>query len=256
MKRVALLILILLFTQSLVIGSQKPIEQGKFVFFIKNELAGEESFSLQEIEKGNLSLSSNFVAKSQELIIRFETDKLFKQEIVTNKDWKLIAYTLDSETAQGKFNVTVKVEGQIATINWQLKRSDGKEQNAVKEVILEGDEGVVTTGLAASQLLVLQKIIATRMKENKKTFLALDPTNIEKPLVELTVEKLSPVKIKSGSDVLEAQRASIKISGEDFKLELLYKDTTLWGITAESGTSKTLVYRQDLFPKGFEVPGQ
>ncbi|MBI3658990.1 hypothetical protein HY230_00775, partial [Candidatus Acetothermia bacterium] len=41
--------------------------------------------------------------------------------------------------------------------------------------------------------------------------------------------------------------------GETFSLELLSKDNVLQGITAEEPTSKLLIYRSDLYPKGFEV---
>lgn len=238
--------------------AQKIVESGKFLYQItsttsnKTEIAGEETFKLEELDKGQRRITSNFVAKSQEMISQFDTDKLFSETITVDKDWKLLEYSLQSDTARGQLKVTVKVEGVIAKITLNVKRPDGKEQNQAREVILEDE--FITTGVAAGQLIVMQKIIALKMKESKKTFLALDPTNLEKPLIEMTVERLSPVKVKSGQKIQEAQRYSIKRADTDFKLELLSDGSgTLWGFTGDSPTSRLLVYRQNLFPQGFEV---
>jgi hypothetical protein len=249
------LALTLVFT---LVGIAQKTETGKFLYqtisktSAKAEVAGEESFKIEELSQNRLKITSNFVAKSQEIISQFETDKLFNETIIVDKDWKLLEYSLQSETVRGKLTVTVKVEGQVAKIQFSFKSADGKEQNQAREVILEDE--FVTTGIAAGQLMVIQKIVTLRMKEQKRTFLALDPTNIEKPLIELTVERLSPVKIKSGTKVLDAQRAKLTRADGDFQLELFSSDTgVLWGFTGESATTRLIGYRQDLFPDGFEV---
>lgn len=253
---VVMLTIVLVFALSGV--AQKAVETGKFLYQTiskttsKTEVAGEESFKVEELDQGRRKITSNFVAKSQEIISQFETDKLFTETIIVDKDWKLLEYSLQSETARGQLKVTVKVENQIAQIQFYFKSADGKEQSQAREVILEDE--FVTTGIAAGQLMVIQKIIALKMKEQKRTFLALDPTHIEKPLIELTVERLSPVKIKSGTKTLDAQRAGLKRADGDFQLELFSSaDGILWGVTGESATSRLLGYRQDLFPDGFEV---
>jgi hypothetical protein len=240
------------------VGIAQKTETGKFLYqtisktSAKTEVAGEESFKIEELSPNRLKITSNFVAKSQEIISQFETDKLFNETIIVDKDWKLLEYSLQSETVRGKLSVTVKVEGQIAKIQFYFKGTDGKEQNQAREVILEDE--FVTTGIAAGQLMVIQKIITLRMKEPKRTFLALDPTNLEKPLIELTVERLSPVKIKSGAKVLDAQRAKLTRADGNFSLELFSSgDGVLWGFTGESATTQLIGYRQDLFPDGFEV---
>ncbi len=233
-------------------------ETGKFLYQTiskttgKTEIAGEELFKIEGLDQGRQKITSNFVAKSQEIISQFETDKLFNETITVDKDWKLLEYSLQSETARGQLKVSVRVENQIARIQFYFKSADGKEQNQAREVILEDE--FVTTGIAAGQLMVIQKIIALRMKEQKRAFLALDPTNIEKPLIELAVERLSPVKIKSGGKTVDAQRASITRADGDFQLELLSSsDGVLWGFVGESATSRLVGYRHDLFPDGFEV---
>lgn len=258
MKKIVAFTLALVLVCTLSGVAQKVVESGKFLYqttsktSAKTEIAAEESFKIEELEQNRLKITSNFVAKSQEIISQFETDKLFNETIIVDKDWKLVEYSLQSETARGQLKVTVKVENQIAKIQFYFKSADGKEQNQAREVILEDE--FVTTGIAAGQLMVIQKIITLRMKEQKRTFLALDPTNIEKPLIELTVERLSPVKVKSGAKTLEAQRASITRADGDFQLELLSsREGVLWGFTGESATSRLLGYRQDLFPDGFEV---
>jgi hypothetical protein len=164
--------------------AQKVIDSGKFLYQTtsktssKTEIAAEELFKIEELDPNRLKITSNFVAKSQEIISQFETDKLFNETIIVDKDWNLREYSLQSETVRGKLTVTVKVEGQIAKIQFYFKSADGKEQSQAREVILEDE--FVTTGIAAGQLIVIQKIITLRMKEQKRTFLALDPTNIEK----------------------------------------------------------------------------
>ena len=258
MKKLSVVVLAIVLVFALWGAAQKAVETGKFLYQTiskttnKTEVAGEESFKIEELDQGRRKITSNFVAKSQELISQFETDKLFNETIIVDKDWKLVEYSLQSETARGQLKVSVKVENQIAQIQFYFKSADGKEQNQAREVILEDE--FVTTGIAAGQLMVIQKIITLKMKEQKRTFLALDPTNIEKPLIELTVERLSPVKVKSGAKVLDAQRASLKRADGDFQLELLSSpDGVLWGFTGESATSRLLGYRQDIFPDGFEV---
>jgi len=240
------------------VGIAQKAETGKFLYqtisktSAKTEVAGEESFTIEELSPNRLKITSNFVAKSQEIISQFETDKLFNETIIVDKDWKLLEYSLQSETVRGKLTVTVKVEGQIAKITLQFKGTDGKEQNQAREVILEDE--FVTTGIAAGQLMVIQKIVTLRMREQKRTFLALDPTNLQKPLIELTVERLSPVKIKSGAKVFDAQRAKLTRADGEFSLEIFSaSDGTLWGFTGESATTRLVGYRQDLFPDGFEV---
>lgn len=258
MRKIFIFALALTLVWALTGTAQKVVDSGKFLYqtisktSAKTEVAGEESFKIEELDQNKLKITSNFVAKSQDLISQFETDKLFNETIVVNKDWKLLEYSLQSETARGKLTVAVKVEGQIAKITLKFKGTDGKEQNQAREVILEDE--FVTTGIAAGQLIVIQKIITLKMKEQKRTFLALDPTNIEKPLIELTVERLSPVKIKSGAKTLDAQRARLKRADGEFSLEIFSSsDGTLWGFAGESATTKLVGYRHDLFPEGFEV---
>lgn len=257
MRKTFALTLIIMLVCVLSVIAQKP-ETGKFLYqtisktSAKTEIAGEELFTIEELAQGRRKITSDFVAKSQEIISQFETDKLFHETILVDKDWKLLEYALQSETARGKLTVTVKVEGQIAQISFQFKGTDGKEQNQAREVILEDE--FVTTGIAAGQLMIIQKIVTLRMKEQKRTFLALDPTNIEKPLIELTVERLSPVKIKSGTKTLDAQRTGLTRADGEFQLELFSaNDGTLWGFSGESATTRLLGYRYDLFPDGFEV---
>jgi len=258
MKKVFTMTLALTLLGALIGTAQKVVDSGKFLYQTiskttpKNEIAGEEPFKIEELDPNRLKITSNFVAKSQELISQFETDKLFNETITVNKDWKLLEYSLQSETVRGQLKVSVTVEGQIAKIQFYFKSTDGKEQSQAREVILEDE--FVTTGIAAGQLIVIQKIITLRMKEQKRTFLALDPTNLEKPLIELTVERLSPVKIKSGAKVLDAQRAKLTRADGEFSLEIFgSSEGVLWGFTGESATTRLVGYRHDLFPEGFEV---
>lgn len=256
MKKTLIVAVALALLGALTGAAQKAVDSGKFLYQTisrttnKTEVAGEELFKIEELDQSRLKITSNFVAKSQDLISQFETDKLFHETIIVDKDWKLREYTLQSETARGQLKVSVKVEGQVAQINFYFKSAEGKEQSQAREVILEDE--FVTTGIAAGQLIVIQKIITLKMKEQKRTFLALDPTNIEKPLIELTVERLSPVKIKSGAKTLDAHRA--KLVRADSELEIFAaSDGTLWGFSGESATTRLVGYRYDLFPDGFEV---
>lgn len=258
MKKICAATLAIVFTFTLFGASQKAAETGKFLYqtisktTTKTEIAGEELLKIESLDQGRQKITSSFVAKSQELILQFETDQLFNETITVDKDWKLLAYSLQSETARGQLKVAVTVEGQVAKIAFQFKSADGKEHNQAREVLLEDE--FVTTGIAAGQLMVIQKITALKMKEQKRTFLALDPTNIEKPLVELTVERLPQVKIKSGAKTVDAHHTSLTRADRDFQLELFSSaDGVLWGFTGESATTRLLGYRQDLFPDGFEV---
>ncbi|MDW8140996.1 MAG: hypothetical protein RMJ90_01750, partial [Candidatus Bipolaricaulota bacterium] len=95
MKRILTLSLVLLLIGTLSSTAQRATEQGKFLYQLTNknnnktEVAGEELFKIEELDRGNRRITANFVAKSQEIISQYETDKLFNETITVDKDWKL-----------------------------------------------------------------------------------------------------------------------------------------------------------------------
>ncbi len=249
-------------------SAQQTTEQGTFGYLItkkstnKTEKAGEESFIVQRQADGNFRLISSFKALSEELKAQFGTDDLFALDLTTDANSHLISYKISSKTAQGQFDATVTVKGQVAKILLKTKDPNGKETSNEREVILgdaneaERVEPVVASGFAGSDLLTLSKFIAANVKEAKKAFLALDPFRLTNPVVRLAVEKLPPVKIKTEKETIEVQRISVNFKDEDgdaFTLELLSKDNVLQGVAAESPTDKLLMYRSDLYPNAFEV---
>jgi hypothetical protein len=268
MKRFLSLSLALTLFAALLGSSQQTAEQGTFGYLItkkstnKTEKAGEESFVIQKQADGNFRLVSSFKALSEELKAEFGTDDLFALDLLTDVNSRLLSYKITSKTAQGQFEASVSVKGQVAKILLKTKDPNGKETSNEREVILgdaneaERVEPVVASGFAGSDLLTLSKFIAANIKENKKTFLALDPFRLTNPVVQLVVEKLAPVKIKTDKETIEVQRVSVNFKdekGNAFTLDMLSKENILQGIAAETPTDKLLMYRSDLYPNAFEV---
>jgi len=269
MKKFLAIGLALAFFISVIGGAQQPTENGTFAYQITKkstgttEKAGEESFVLQKQADGTFRLVSSFKALSEELKAEYGTDDLFSLDMTTDANSRLINYKVTSKTIKGQFDASIVVNnGQVAKIVLKTKDPAGKETSSEREVILgkDGDpdqvQPLIATGFAGSDLLVLQKFITANVKENKRSFLALDPFRLTNPVVKLDIEKLAPVKIKTDKDTIDVQRVGVTFKdekGETFSLELLSKDNVLQGITAEEPTSRLLIYRSDLYPKGFEV---
>jgi hypothetical protein len=268
MKRFFVVGLALALILSFAGDAKQTAEQGTFAYQITKkstgatEKAGEESFVLQKQADGSFRLISSFKALSEELKAEYGTDDLFSLEMTTDANVYLVNYRVTSKTVRGQFDATVDVKGQVAKIVLKTKDPTGKESSSEREVILgnPGDadrvEPVVATGFAGSDLMILQKFVTANIKENKRSFLALDPFRLTNPAVRLDLEKLSPVKLKTEKETIEVQRISVTFKdekGETFAIEMLSKDNILQGITAESPTSRLLMYRSDLYPKGFEV---
>jgi len=110
MKRIISTALVLLLSAAAVSWSQQPLDQGTFLFVIAGEQVGVENFSFNQLKDGNLELTSDFKATSQELIADFGTDKLFSQKILLTPDLVLISYALDSETQRGTIKARVTVQ--------------------------------------------------------------------------------------------------------------------------------------------------
>lgn len=201
--------------------SEQVLDSGKF-FFQMQEDAGIEEFSFVRLDDGNLKLTSNFQALSEELVLDFGTDKLFTQEIVLTPELNLISYRLDSDTERGKIHVKVKVEDSVATIQYEFEEPEGEKERGERTVILE--DNVITTGIAASQFFLMQKFIDMHIdleREPEVILLAFNPVDVDEPLVELTLKSLSPVTLRdrATSQLLEVRR--VEASRKDFRVELL-----------------------------------
>jgi hypothetical protein len=269
MSRILAIGTVLTLLSALIGGAQPTVEKGVFAYLLTKkstgatEKAGEESFLVEKQPDGHFRLVSSFKAISEELKAEFGTDDLFSLDMTTDANFRLLNYKMSSKTARGQLDASVVVTGgQVAKIVFKTKDPDGKESRSEREVIL-GEPGspdrvepLVATGFAGSDLMILQRFITANINENKKGFLALDPFRLTNPVVQLEIEKLAPGQIKTEKETIEVQRVRVTYKdekGEAFTLELLSKDSTLHGVTAESPTNKLLMYRADLYPKGFDV---
>jgi len=201
--------------------SLEVIESGKFFFQIEEDV-GVESFEFTRLDDGNLKLSSEFEALSEELVLEFGTERLFTQEVLLTPEFELISYELDSDTERGRLRVRVEVEGGVATISFEFTDPEGEVERGERQVILE--ESVITTGIAASQFLLMQEFINAKLdlaEGEEVILLAFDPSDIEEPLVELTFERLSTVTLEDNATGGRMEAARVKVKREEFEVELI-----------------------------------
>lgn len=234
--------------------------EGRFAYLLNGELVAEETFTFTARDDGNVQLDSAFILLSEEFLLEFETDRLFDQTIVLTPDWELVSYELTSDTAQGTFTVQVVVSDGVASIHFMVIDEEGEETQGEQDVILEDD--VIASGVSGSgaQLMLLQRLIFNRGITERTTLLALNPTDPDRPLVEVAIEPLPGVTVQAGDETFPAQRFGVSQSlrvgaGEEevFEVELLSHEGRMIGYRATSATSTLLVYRADLFPDGIEI---
>ena len=197
------------------------IESGTFFFQIEEDV-GIEGFTYERLPDGNLKLSSEFQALSEELVVDFGTDKLFTQEVVLTPDLELVSYRVDSDTGRGRFFVEVTVEDGIATIRFEFVDPEGETERGERQVILEDE--VVTTGIAASQFFLMQEFLNEKLdlrEGERRTLIAFDPTDIDEPFVELIFERLAPVILEDVRTKRQLRAARVAVQQEDFRAELL-----------------------------------
>ncbi len=199
----------------------ETLEQGTFFFQIEEDV-GVEGFEFVQLDDGNLKLTSEFQALSEQLMLDFGTDKLFTQEIVLTPDLGLVSYTLDSDTERGKFHVEVQVEDGVATMRYEAVSPQGERESGERQVILEDE--IVTTGIAASQFFLMQEFINRKLElaeGEPTTLLAFDPTDVEEPFVELTFTRLKPVLIEDVRTRQQLRAARVAVEQKEFRAELL-----------------------------------
>jgi hypothetical protein len=221
MKRALLSIFAVVLALSFSGLSEQVLDRGKF-FFQLQEDAGNEEFTFTQLDDGNLRLTSQFIALSEDLVQSFGTDKLFTQEVVLTPQLDLISYRVDSDTEQGRFHVQVTVQNSIAKIQFEFQAPEKQPERQEREIILE--DNVITTGIAASQFYLLQKYIDARIdfqRTPEVTLLAFNPVDIQEPLVELTLRRLDPVTLRDKASSQQLPVRRVEIHQVDFRAELL-----------------------------------
>lgn len=237
MKRAVAALGTLLFLMSLSgISGSEVLESGRFFFQIDEDV-GVEGFQFAKVADGNLELTSEFQALSEQLVVDFGTDRLFSQEVVVTPELELISYQLRSDTERGTIEVGVQVKDAVATIRWKAQAPGEEPQKRERQVILE--DNVITTGIAASQFFLLQKYVNEQLDLEGNlsiTLMALDPTDIDEPFVELTLERLRPVVLEDAATKRQFRAQRVEVRQEEFRAELLACATTEpEGICTETG---------------------
>ena len=203
------------------VPAQMTSDSGEF-FFELDEQAAAETFELTQREDGNFVLDSTFEALSQQLITQFGTPEIFNQTVVFTPDLDLVAYELSSDTDRGTIEVTVEVDNGVATMNWSANRPGEEPQQQSRQVILE--DSVPTTSIFSGQFIITQRFINQKLNldEGDSTVLtAFDPTNINEPLVPLTITRLGPVTLQGERSDQTVPAARYRVEQENFEAELL-----------------------------------
>jgi len=221
MRRVILGVVLGTAALSLSVFPEQLLESGTFFFQIEEDV-GMEEFSYARLDEGNLKLTSDFRALSDQLVLDFGTDKLFTQEIILSPQLELISYVLDSDTERGKFHVEVKVEDAVATMSFRAEDPEGRVEQGERQVILE--DNVITTGIAASQFFLMQQFLNEKLplaEGEETTVIAFDPTDIDNPLVELTFTRLKDVMLEDSRTKRKIRAGRVEARQEAFRVELL-----------------------------------
>lgn len=203
------------------VPAQMTSDSGEF-FFNLDEQAAAETFEISQAEGGNYVLNSTFEARSQELITQFGTPEIFNQTVVFTPDLDLISYELRSDTDRGTIEVTVEVEGGVASMNWSVNRPGEEPEQQSRQVILE--DSVPTTSIFSGQFIITQRYINQKLNldvGDTTVLTAFDPTNINQPLVPLEITRLSPVTLEGANSDQTVPARRYEVSQENFEAELL-----------------------------------
>ena len=221
MKRIVAWIGVAVLSIGLTAVPAQTTDSGEF-FFELDEQAGAESFELVQTDNGNFRLTSQFEALSQELITQYGTSEIFNQTVVFTPELELVSYELRSDTERATIEVTVEIDNGVATLNWSFKQPDEPAEEQSRQIILE--DSVPTTGIFSGQFIITQRYINQRLNLDvgETTVLtAFDPTNINNPLVPLTIERLSPVSLQGANSDQTVSAARYRVEQESFEAELL-----------------------------------
>ncbi|MBI1729534.1 PDZ domain-containing protein [Candidatus Acetothermia bacterium] len=221
MRKIACGIICLLLGFSAVGLSQQNVDTGNFYFQL-NQDAGVENFTYTQLANGNFQLVSNFQALSDQLILDFGTDKIFTETVIFTPDFNLVSYNANSETDRGTLEIDVTVKDQVASIHQKRQAPGETAEERQRDVILE--DNVVTTGIAASQFLLLQQYINEKLKldiSKETTLNAFDPTDINNPLVELTIKHLPDVIVQDVKTQAKFTAHRYEVSQDSFKADLI-----------------------------------
>lgn len=260
MKKLTRLMTLLLVLLVLPVFGQPAFDdEGLFLYVLNEEIVAEENFTFTSLENGNTLLESVFILLSEEFLVEFETDRLFDQTLELTDELALVNYSLASNTARGNFSVEVAVDGDIALMSFSSTDAETEETTSgEQDVILE--DNAIASGVSGSgsQLAVLQQLIFLRNITEPTTLLALNPTDLFNPIVEVDIEPLSDAEVTDGVNTFTVQRFSVSQlldgeGGDTFTVELLSLDGRMIAYQAFSQTSTLLVYRADLYPDGIEM---
>ena len=221
MKRIVAWIGVAVLSLGLTAIPAQTTDSGEF-FFELDEQAGAERFELVRMDDGNFRLTSQFEALSQELITQYGTTEIFDQTVVFTPDLELVSYELLSDTERATIEVTVEINGGVATLNWSFKQPDEPAEEQSRQVILE--DSVPTTGIFSGQFIITQRYINERLNldvGDQTVLTAFDPTNINNPLVPLTIERLSPVTLEGENSDQTVSAARYRVEQDNFEAELL-----------------------------------
>lgn len=251
------LIIILILALPLLAGLNVNKESGTFIYRPGSKVEAEEDFTVEKLDNGKIRISSEFIARSEKAISEYATANIYSQVFNLNSDFELISYLMRSETAEGKMKVQVNMDDTSATVSTTWENPKGKEDTLTEEAPT-GDR-IVIAGVSGVQLMILQRIIEEKpeLKYPKDVLklIALNPSNLLEPLLEVDIQQLTPTLLAGGTEILNARRFGIKINDffedKDILLESFSHEGKLLGFYLYSGNSKMVIYRADLFPNGF-----
>jgi hypothetical protein len=234
------------------------VEIGRLVFEGQGKRLGEESYLLRRLESGKVQLTSTGTFAFQVLFVKLKFE--YTQEINLDSDLRPISFALDMNGPLGFGNqkTEIKIEGDTAFI------SAGDEK---REENIESDNTIIL-GMFSSYALI-PKLFEVRANGDKANFKVLTSggfggregrrreeastgaSSPPSPISFVEVERIGTVMIKDVSKEIEIERYLIKTgNGES---TLLAKDGELIGFIGQGPNGSFVVYRADLFPKGFEM---
>ncbi len=219
-------------------AASQEIESGSFVLQIGPWQIGREIFSLQQADGGYRLTSS---------VHLFRLGIHMTQQLDLTPDLRPISYALDGLTRLGALEARAQITGNEARLSVK------SEAGSFERVVTSEAEFVILDYYSYFGFYFLPShfwLLHERLKRGlpmPAKLAALVPQEVAAPF--LHIEPRGSVMLTSGGRALEAQKYLLVLGWLD--AELYAAEGKLVGVEVGPGL---LLYRDDLFPGGFETP--
>ncbi len=257
----------ILFLVGASLAQETPVllETGQFKMVINDAFeAAVEDYRLEQLENKQIRVTSQGVVESLDRLppelsfLRAEVilQGPFSEELLLTEEWEFRRYSARFTTVTGG---TLEIESEFDGILLRTAARQG-DQTATVSRIIEGDLILDPRGTLVFPLILVKRL-EHRGQSAPWTVFSFSPLGFRFPPQQLEIRKIEGVILKTEEGSLPAERYRIFESGSAIQVEtdLLVREGNMVGLFVFSDEPdpnpdlKVLVFRSDLFPKGFQV---